>query len=79
MWFSWLTVVGEAIKSLFDLARTNKEQQINTEVLSDKRDTEDANKEALKALKIADKYTDSMRLKDRYLFKHFYNNFLEEK
>lgn len=79
MWFTSLTAVGEAIKSLFDFAKTTKEQQINTEVLSDKRDIEDANKEALKALKIADKYTDSMRIKDRYLFKHFYNNFLNGK
>lgn len=79
MWFTSFTVIGEAIKSFFDFAKTNKEQQINTEVLSDKKDIEDANKQALKALKIANKYTDCMRMKDRYLFKHFYNNFIEQK
>lgn len=79
MWFTSLTAVGEAIKSLFDFAKTNKEQQINTEVLQDKRDIDKANEYALKALKIADKYLDDMTLKDRLFFKRYYNNFLDEK
>lgn len=79
MWFTSLTAVGEALKSLFDFAKTTKEQQINTEVLHDKRDIEEANESALKALKIAYKYLDDMTLKDRLFFKRHYNNFINEK
>lgn len=79
MWFTSLTAVGEAIKSFFDFAKTTKEQQINTEVLHDKRDIDKANEYALKALKIADKYLDDMTFKDRLFFKRYYNNFLDEK
>ena len=79
MWFTSLTAVGEAIKSLFDFAKTTKEQQINTEVLYDKRDIDKANDYALKDTKIADKYLDDMTLKDRLLFKRYYNNFLDDK
>lgn len=71
--------VSNAVKGIFDFASTVKCEQINTEVLNDKHDVEEANRDALRALKIADKYTESMTIKDRFLFKHFYSSFLKEK
>lgn len=71
--------VSNALKGIFDFASTVKCEQINTEVLNDKHDVEEANRDALRALKIADKYTESMTIKDRFLFKHFYSSFLKEK
>lgn len=80
MWFtSSITVIGEALKSLFDLLKVNKEKQIETTVIKDKKDIEDANEDALKALKIASKYLEDMSFMDRVLFKRYYNNFLEDK
>ena len=71
--------VSNAVKGIFDFASTVKCEQINTEVLNDKHDVEEANRDALRALKIADKYTEPMTIKDRFLFKHFYSSFLKEK
>lgn len=71
--------VSNALKGIFDFASTVKCEQINTEVLNDKHDVEEANRDALRALKIADKYTESMTIKDRFLFRHFYSSFLKEK
>ena len=71
--------VSNAVKGIFDFASTVKCEQINTEVLNDKHDVEEANRDALRALKIADKYTESMTIKDRFLFRHFYSSFLKEK
>lgn len=71
--------VSGVLKGIFDFASTVKCEQINTEVLNDKHDVEEANRDALRALKIADKYTESMTIKDRFLFKHFYSSFLKEK
>lgn len=71
--------VSGALKGIFDFASTVKCEQINTEVLNDKHDVEEANRDALRALKIADKYTESMTIKDRFLFRHFYSSFLKEK
>ena len=71
--------VSNAVKGIFDFASTEKCEQINTEVLNDKHDVEEANRDALRALKIADKYTESMTIKDRFLFRHFYSSFLKEK
>lgn len=74
-----IEAISRAIKSFFDFASTVKCEQINTEVLNDKHDIEEANRDALRALKIADKYTELMTIKDRFLFRHFYSSFLKEK
>ena len=71
--------VSNAIKSVFDFASTAKENQSETEIINDKKDCEQANNDALKALKIADKYKEYFTMKDRILFKYFYSEFLKEK
>ena len=70
---------SNAIKSVFDFAATAKENQSETEIINDKKDCEQANNDALKALKIADKYKEYFTMKDRILFKYFYSEFLKEK
>lgn len=69
----------DALKSIFDFASTAKENQSETEIINDKKDCEQANNDALKALKIADKYKEYFTMKDRILFKYFYSEFLKEK
>ena len=69
----------DALKSIFDFATTAKENQSETEIINDKKDCEQANNDALKALKIADKYKEYFTMKDRILFKYFYSEFLKEK
>ena len=71
--------VSNAIKSVFDFASTAKENQSETEIINDKNDCEQANNDALKALKVADKYKEYFTMKDRILFKYFYSEFLKEK
>ena len=69
----------DMLKSVFDFATTAKENQSETEIINDKKDCEQANDDALKALKIADKYKEYFTMKDRILFKYFYSEFLKEK
>lgn len=69
----------DALKSIFDFATTAKENQSETEIINDKKDCEQANNDALKALKVADKYKEYFTMKDRILFKYFYSEFLKEK
>lgn len=69
----------DMLKSVFDFASTAKENQSETEVINDKKDCEQANNDALKALKIAGKYKEYFTMKDRILFKYFYSEFLKEK
>lgn len=69
----------DALKSIFDFASTAKENQSETEIINDKKDCEQANNDALKALKIADQYKEYFTMKDRILFKYFYSEFLKEK
>lgn len=69
----------DMLKSVFDFAATAKENQSETEIINDKKDCEQANNDALKALKIADKYKEYFTMKDRILFKYFYSEFLKEK
>ena len=69
----------DMLKSVFDFAVTAKENQSETEIINDKKDCEQANNDALKALKIADKYKEYFTMKDRILFKYFYSEFLKEK
>lgn len=69
----------DMLKSVFDFASTAKENQSETEVINDKKDCEQANNDALKALKIADKYTEYFSVKDKIIFKYFYSEFLKEK
>ena len=71
--------VSNAVKGLFDFASTAKEHQSETEIINDKKDCEQANNDALKALKVADKYKEYFTMKDRILFKYFYSEFLKEK
>ena len=70
---------SNVIKSVFDFASTAKENQSETEIINDKKDCEQANNDALKALKVADKYKEYFTMKDRILFKYFYSEFLKEK
>ena len=76
---SIIKAVSDAFKSVFDFATTAKENQSETEIINDKKDCEQANDDALKALKIADKYKEYFTMKDRILFKYFYSEFLKEK
>lgn len=69
----------DALKSVFDFATTAKENQSQTEIINDKKDCEQANNDALKALKIADKYVEYFSVKDKIIFKYFYSEFLKEK
>lgn len=69
----------DVLKSVFDFATTAKEHQSETEIINDKNDCEQANNDALKALKVADKYKEYFTMKDRILFKYFYSEFLKEK
>lgn len=69
----------DTLKGVFNYASTAKEHQSETEIIKDRRDIDEANKDALRALKIADRYKENMTIKDRFLFRHFYSEFLKEK
>lgn len=75
----FLRALFEAIARIADCRKSSIENQSDREIINTKKDLEEATKYALKALKIADEYKEFMTLKDRFMFKHFYSEFLKEK
>ena len=75
----FLRALFEAISKIADCKKSSIENQSDREIINTKKDLEEATKDALKALKIADEYKEFMTLKDRFMFKHFYSKFLKEK
>lgn len=75
----FLRALFEAIAKIADCKKSSIENQSDREIINTKKDLEEATKCALKALKIADEYKEFMTLKDRFMFKHFYSEFLKEK
>lgn len=75
----FLRALFEAIAKIADCKKSSIENQSDREIINTKKDLEEATKDALKALKIADEYKEFMTLKDRFMFKHFYSEFLKEK
>ena len=79
MFVSFFDSLLQAISKIADCKKSAIENQSDTEIINTKKDLEEATKDALKALKIADKYKEFMTVKDRFMFKHFYSEFLKEK
>ncbi|PWL79720.1 hypothetical protein DBY21_02955 [Candidatus Gastranaerophilales bacterium] len=71
--------IGNAVKSVFDFASTVKEEQSETEVIRDKRDSETACKYAEFAIRAVERSAVFIKKIDKFRFNYFAKKFRDYK
>ncbi len=75
MYKTLLTAIGNMLTKLFELKKTQVENQATTEIIDDKKDYKKATNIAEKIIEISQKYKQEMTFADKLNFSHLVQKF----
>lgn len=75
MYQTLLTTIGNMLTKLFELKKTQVENQVTTEIIDDKKDYKKATNIAEKIIEISQKYKQEMTFADKLNFSHLVQKF----